>query len=58
MLEPKFIPYITKKKSKTKHGVVYNLLADNAPQDIKSEYLKILAEQDKLASEGKLAFKF
>lgn len=58
MLEPKFVPYITKKRIKTKHGYLYSALSDSAPEKLKKEYMRLVMKQDELAAKGEPVFKF
>lgn len=58
MLEPKYVPYITKKKIKTEHGYSYSVLSDSAPEELKREYMRLVMEQDELAAKGELVFMF
>ncbi len=46
MLEPKFFEYFTDKKAKTKHGYEYIVLREDAPKDIKDEYMEMVYNQD------------
>lgn len=41
MLEPKFIPYLTKK---TKNGYEYTVLKVNTSDKLKKEYMKLVKE--------------
>lgn len=50
MLDPEFVPYLTKKKAKTEHGYEYIVLRKDTPKDLFYEYMKIIREQD-----GKIA---
>lgn len=46
MLEPKFFEYFTDKKAKTKHAYEYIVLREDAPKDIKDEYMEMVYNQD------------
>lgn len=54
MLEPKFVPYLTDKKLKTEHGYEYIALKEDAPKDIKDEYMDMIDEQDKRIKNGEM----
>lgn len=54
MLEPKFVPYLTDKKLKTEHGYEYIALKEDAPKDIKDEYMDLVDEQDKRIKNGEM----
>ena len=46
MLDPKYLPYLTKKNAKTEHGYEYIVLSKDTPNDLFDEYMKIIREQD------------
>lgn len=52
MLDPNFLPYITKKNAKTEHGYEYIVLSKDTPKDLFDEYMKIIREQDERIARG------
>ena len=52
MMEPKFHPYLSEKKTRTEHGYKYIVLKEDTPKDLKDEYMKIVAEQDERLRRG------
>lgn len=46
MLDPKYLPYLTKKTQKTEYGYEYIVLTKDTPKDLFDEYMKIIREQD------------
>lgn len=54
MLEPKFVPYLTKKKAKTAHGYQYIVLKEDTPKALLDEYMAIVDEQDERIKNGEM----
>lgn len=52
MLDPKFLPYLTKKKAKTEHGYECIVLTKDTPKYLFDEYMKIVMEQDERVDRG------
>lgn len=52
MLNPKYLPYLTKKNAKTEHGYEYIVLRKDTPKDLFDEYMKIIREQDERIARG------
>lgn len=42
MLDPKFLPYLTNKMTKTEHCYEYIVLSKDSPNDLFDEYMKIV----------------
>lgn len=52
MLDPKYLPYLTKKNAKTEHGYEYIVLRKDTPKDLFDEYMNIVMEQDERVEHG------
>ena len=52
MLDPKFLPYLTKKNAMTEHGYEYIVLRKDAPKDLWGEYMNFVKEQDERIARG------
>lgn len=52
MFDPKYLPYLTKKKAKTEHGYEYIILRKDTPKDLFDEYMKIVKDQDERIARG------
>lgn len=52
MLDPKYLPYLTKKNVRTEHGYEYIVLSKDSPKDLFDEYMKIIREQDERIARG------
>ena len=52
MLDPKYLPYLTKRNAKTEHGYEYTVLTKDTPKDLFDEYMKIVKEQDERIARG------
>lgn len=57
-MEPKFYPYLTEKKARTKHGYKYIVLKEDTPKDLKDKYMEIVAEQDERLKRGEMIIMF
>lgn len=58
MLDPKYLPYLTKKTQKTEHGYEYIVLSKDTPKDLFDEYMNLVKEQDKRIRRGKRIIMF
>lgn len=52
MLDPKFLPYLTKKNAMTEHGYEYIVLKKDVPEELFNEYMNIVKEQDERIARG------
>lgn len=52
VLDPKYLPYLTKKTQKTEHGYEYIVLRRDTPKDLFDEYMNIVMEQDERVERG------
>lgn len=53
MFDPKYLPYLTKKKAKTELGYECIVLTKDTPKYLFDEYMKIVKEQDERIARGK-----
>lgn len=58
MLDPKYLPYLTKKNAMTEHGYEYIVLRKDAPKYLFDEYMKIVMEQDERVDRGERIIMF
>lgn len=58
MLDPKYLPYLTKKNAKTEHGYEYIVLSKDTPKDLFDEYMNIVMEQDERVERGERIIMF
>lgn len=52
MLDPKYLPYLTKKTQKTEHGYEYIVLTKDTPKYLFDEYMNFIKEQDERIARG------
>lgn len=52
MLDPKYLPYLTKKSAKTEHGYEYIVLSKDTPKDLFGEYMNFVKKQDERILRG------
>ena len=58
MLDPKYLPYLTKKTQKTEYGYEYIVLRKDTPKDLFDEYMNIVMEQDERIACGERIIMF
>lgn len=54
MLDPKFVPYLSDEKRKSKHGYEYIVLKDETPKKLYDEYMDFVKKQDKRMKNNEL----
>ncbi len=52
MLDPKFLPYLTKKNAMTEHGYEHIVLKKDVPEELFNEYMNFVKEQDERIARG------
>lgn len=58
MLDPKYLPYLTKKNERTEHGYEYIVLGKDTLKDLFDEYMNIVMEQDERVERGERIIMF
>ena len=58
MLDPKYLPYLTKKTQKAEHGYEYVVLKKDTPKDLFDEYINLVKEQDGKIARGERIIMF